>query len=136
MELLADDIGLLPNFLSYWLCAIGLLGGFARLYLAWTPYHEVALIRDGNLAAAYSFSGAILGFATALTFVVANSAELHEVLFWGVVAALVQLAGYSLVRFIIPTLPDGITHNNVAHGVFLGAIGLVLGLITGASLVP
>jgi len=66
MDLFADDLWLLPVFLSYWLCSLGLLGAFTLVYLYWTPYKELALIREGNLAAACSLGGAILGFVAAV----------------------------------------------------------------------
>jgi putative membrane protein len=113
-----------------------LLGAFTLVYLYWTPCKELALIREGNLAAACSLGGAILGFVAALAFVVANSAQLHELLFWGVVAAIIQLIGYSVVRFIIPNLPEGIAQNKLAHGLFLGLMAFGLGILTGACMVP
>ena len=136
MNVLADDVRLLPVFLSYWLCSIGLVGAFSLVYVYWTPYKEVPLIREGNVAAACSLGGAILGFVVALAFVVANSAEVHELLFWGVVAAVIQLLGYSVVRFIVPNLPEGIGNNQTAHGVFLGLVSFGLGILTGACMVP
>jgi len=136
IELLADDVWLLPVFLSYWLCSFGLVGAFALVYVYWTSYKEVPLIREGNVAAACSLGGAILGFVAALAFVIANSAEIHELLFWGMVAAVIQLVGYSVVRLIIPNLPEGINENKTAHGVFLGLVSFGLGVLTGACMVP
>ncbi len=136
MDMLVDDVQLLPVFLSYWLCSLGLLGAFTLTYIYWTPYKEVTLIREGNVAAACSLGGAILGYVAALAFVVSHSALLHELLFWGVIAAIVQLAGYSVLRGIISTLPEGIAQNNVAHGVFIGLVAFGLGILTGACMVP
>jgi putative membrane protein len=136
IDLFADDLWLLPVFLSYWLCSLGLLGAFTFVYLYWTPYKEVSLIREGNVAAACSLGGAVLGFVAALAFVVANSAQLHELLFWGVVASIIQLVAYSLVRFIIPNLPEGIAQNKLAYGLFLGLVAFGLGVLNGACMVP
>ena len=136
MELFTDDLWLLPVFLVYWLCSFGLLGAFTFIYLYWTPYKELALIREGNVAAACSLGGAILGFVAVLAFVISNRAQIHELVFWGTVAAIVQLVGYSVIRFIIPTLPEGISQNNLAHGLFLGLIAVGLGIVTGACMVP
>ena len=136
MGFVMDDVYLLPVFLSYWLCSIGLLGVFSLMYIYWTPYKEVTLIREGNLAAACSLGGAITGFVAALGFVIANSAEIHELLFWGAVAAVIQLAGYSVVRMVIPNLPEGIGQNKMAYGVFLGLVSFSIGILTGACMVP
>jgi hypothetical protein len=53
----------LPAFLAYFAVAMVLLALFLLVYLNVTPYHEMALIRAGNSAAAVSLSGALLGFA-------------------------------------------------------------------------
>ena len=45
---------MLPAFLAYFAVAIVLLALFLLVYLNVTPYHEVALIRAGNSAAAVS----------------------------------------------------------------------------------
>jgi putative membrane protein len=50
----------LPAFLAYFAVAMGLLVLFLLVYLNVTPYHEVALIRAGNAAAAVSLAGALL----------------------------------------------------------------------------
>lgn len=136
MEFLMDDVRLLPAFLGYWLISFGLLGTFAWLYTHATPYREIALIREGNVAAAWSLGGALLGYIAALAFVVAHSVETHELVFWGILAGIVQLGGYALVRFILPNLAQGIERGQEAYGLFLGLVSVGLGLLTGACMVP
>ena len=53
----------LPAFASFFATAIVLLGAFMLLYVLVTPYNELALIREGNEAAAISLGGAVVGFS-------------------------------------------------------------------------
>ena len=64
--MLTQSLAGLPAFLSYFAAAIGLLALFLLTYILITPYREIALIREGNPAAAASLSGAILGFVLPL----------------------------------------------------------------------
>ena len=52
----------LPLFGAYFGLSLLLLAAFLLIYLRITPYHEIALIRAGNTAAATSLGGAIVGF--------------------------------------------------------------------------
>ena len=81
----------LPAFLAYFAVAVALLALFLLVYLNVTPYHEVALIRGGNSAAAVSLAGAILGFAMPVANVIAHSDTLIGLAAWGAIAAIVQL---------------------------------------------
>ena len=56
-------INSLPAFAGYFATAIGLLAVFILLYVFVTPYNEMALIREGNTAAAISLGGAMVGYA-------------------------------------------------------------------------
>jgi hypothetical protein len=44
-----------------------LLALFIAIYIRMTPYREMALIREGNMAASFSLSGSILGFVVPLS---------------------------------------------------------------------
>ena len=46
--------------------ALALLAIFAAIYVRVTPYNEIALIREGNMAASISLSGALIGFVLPL----------------------------------------------------------------------
>ena len=54
----------LPHFLAYFAAAVALAVAFLALYVAITPHKEIALIREGNSAAAVQLIGTFLGFAT------------------------------------------------------------------------
>ena len=63
----------LPHFLAYFGAAILLAVAFITLYVMITPHRELALIRDGNSAAATQLVGTFLGFAIPVAMVIGHS---------------------------------------------------------------
>ena len=86
-----------PLFLLYFATAVALLVLFVAIYIRVMPHRELALIREGNVAAALSLSGALIGFVLPLASAVAHSVNPVDMVVWGVVALLVQLAVYELL---------------------------------------
>ena len=86
------------------------------------------------MAAACSLSGATLGFSIPLAQAIAQSGNLLDMLLWSVIALIVQLLAYVLVRLIVPNIARDIQDNRIAAGLFLGAISLATGLISAASM--
>jgi putative membrane protein len=124
----------LPAFISHFISSIILLLLFVTIYIRITPYKEITLIRSGNMAAAASLSGSILGYSIALASAIANSVNLQDMLIWGCIALLVQLFAYFAARVMLPGLVLDIPENKIASGIFLGAISLSMGLLNAASL--
>ncbi len=125
----------LPLFLAYATTAIVLMGIFVLIYTFLTPHKEFTLIKQGNVAASISLSGAILGFVLALSSVVRYSISLMDMAVWGVVALLVQVVAYLCVRLLMPTLSQGIENNNISKGILLATIAVSFGLINAACMV-
>jgi putative membrane protein len=125
----------LPYFLLYFATALALFGLFTSLYLHLTPYAELKLIRQGNLAAAVALLGAILGFALPLASSIAHSVSLQDMAIWGFIALLVQALVYLVAARLLPELKKGIADGQLAHGVFLGSLALSVGLINAACMV-
>ena len=59
---------MLHSSLTIALLAVGVL-----IYIKVTPYDDIGLIRDGNIAAAVSLAGAVLGLGLPLAFTMASS---------------------------------------------------------------
>ena len=130
----AHFLATLPNFLAYLGAAAVLLAAFVAIYLFVTPYDEIKLIRENNLAAAVSLSGAVLGFAMPIANVIAHSDTLLDLTVWGVIAGLVQLAAWGVARVALPTLKEDIAANRIAPAVFVAALSLTIGLINAACM--
>jgi putative membrane protein len=131
---IAHSISTLPSFLAYLALALGVLAIFLRIYVTVTPYREFALIREGNLAAAVSLSGTLIGFALPVADVIRNSKDLVDLVAWSSVACLVQLLTYLVARFALPHLTEDIPAGKVAPAVFLAALSIAVGLINAACM--
>jgi putative membrane protein len=126
----------LPLFAAYLGASLALTLLFALAYSAITPIREWRLIAAGNTAAAVSMSGAILGFALALSGVLAHAVSLTDLAVWGVVSLVVQLAVTGAMRALKPSLFKGIDEGRLAHGILLGAACLAAGVLQAAAMTP
>lgn len=123
------------NFALYF--AVTLLAWAASLaiYVRITPYHELALVRAGNRAAAHSLSGAALGLALPLASLAANAVSLLDLMGWALLALAAQLLLWWLLqRLVFKDLRAQIEADNAAAGQVLGALAAGLGLINAACL--
>ena len=134
MDIIEQSIlGILP-FLTHLGVALLLLLSFIFIYVKITPYPELDLIRSGNVAAACSLSGATIGFSIPLAQATAQSGNIMDMLLWSVIALVVQMIVYVIVRLIIPNIARDIQDNRIAAGLFLGAVALATGILSAASM--
>ena len=132
--MLPKMLSLLPVFLAYFAVAVALITVFVLVYVNITPYDEVALIKDGNTAAAISLSGALFGFAMPIANVIAHSDTLIDLAAWGVVAGIVQIGAYLAARITLPHLAEYIPAGKVAPATFFAALSMTVGLINAACM--
>ena len=131
---LGSVLSTFPNFLAYFSLGGALTGIFLLLYVELTPQRHIALIRDGNTAAAIALVGGLLGFVIPLASVIAHSAAILELVVWGFVALIVQLGGFFAARLVLPHLPRAIEGGNVADAVFLAGLSVSLGILDAACM--
>jgi putative membrane protein len=124
----------LPNFLAYFVASLALTALFLLIYTRVTPYREWALIRAGNNAAAVSLSGAALGFILPLASTIANSVSWLDMVVWGIVAMVVQLATYMLALLLKPELNQAIAAGTTAPAISLAAMSVGVGILNAACL--
>lgn len=106
---------------------------FGAIYLLATPYRELQLIRNGNIAAAISLGGAIVGFALTVHATIIHSHDLVDLAKWGVVALASQLLAYTLAAFLLRDLRRGIEDNRIGYGIMVAAIAVAVGLVIAGS---
>jgi putative membrane protein len=123
-----------PLFLLYFATALALLVLFVAIYMRVMPHPELALIREGNVAAAISLSGALIGFVLPLASAVAHSVNPIDMVVWGVVALLVQLAVYAVVVRLVPHFREAIVAGRVAPAALLAALAVSVGILNAACL--
>ena len=129
-----DSFAGFDDFLVYLAVALVLLAVFVAIYIRVTPYREIALIREGNMAASFSLSGALLGFIVPLAAAVQNSVSLADMAIWGLIAMVVQIAAFVVVKILIPSITEDIPANKGAQGFFLGSLALGVGLLNAACM--
>jgi putative membrane protein len=134
MRQVFDSFAGLDNFLVYLTVSLAYLAVFVAIYLRVTPYREIELIRQGNMAAAFSLSGSILGFVIPLAASVQHSVSLVDMAIWGLIAMLVQVAAFVVARLLIPSISDDIPANKTSVGFFVGSLSLGVGLLNAASM--
>jgi len=122
-------------FLSFFTVAIVILTVFLTVYALITPYNELVLIRQGNVAAAMSLSGALLGIALPVAVAVAVSHNLLSMLGWGLLACFVQLCVFVAARVILPHIAEDIPQGKQAVGVFLASLSIGVGIINAGCII-
>ena len=132
---LKESIRYFDDFLIYFAVALLLFVAFTFVYVKVTPYNEIALIREGNTAAATSLSGAMLVFALPLASTVANAVNLIDLVLFAVLATVVQLIVFVFARMLMPGLTDAIVKGSVSQAIFLAAVSVAVGLLNAAALV-
>ena len=134
MDFIKFSLSGFDEFLIYAGLAVMFVYAYMVLYLWITPYNELKLIKEGNVAAAVSLSGSVLGFTFPLAAAIRNSLNPWDMMLWGVIAALVQLLVYVAVRYtllnVVRRIPDG----QVATGIVLGAISVSAGMLNAACM--
>ena len=108
---------------------VAILIAAAALYIMLTPHKEIALIRDGNTAAAVSLGGVLVGLAIPLAISLKASTTLIELGLWGVAITLVQL----LVDLILHGLPKRIQDDEMAAAAMLVGAKIATALILAAA---
>lgn len=121
-------------YLQYMLAGVAMTVVFAAVYLRITPAEELRLIKNGNLACALSFGGALVGFCVTLAFSISHSVGFTDFILWGLGAALVQILVYFAATCIIKGANEELINNNVAVGALFGAVSVSIGLLNAACL--
>jgi putative membrane protein len=134
MDILQQLTAGFPAFISHLAVALLVLAVFLFIYLWITPYAEIELIRSGNVAAAISLSGAMIGFTIPLAKATAQSGSLLDMLVWGGIALVVQLLAYVIVRVLIPSIAKDIPENHIAQGTFLAVLSVTTGVLNSACM--
>jgi putative membrane protein len=129
-----DSFAGFDDFLVYLGISLAYLAVFVAIYIRITPYREMQLIREGNMAASFSLSGAILGFIVPLASAIQHSVGLIDMAVWGLIAMAVQIAAFIVVKLCIPSITRDIPEGKGAQGFFLGSLSLGVGLLNAACM--
>lgn len=130
----AQALTKIPDFVLFFSASLALVGLYLLIYTLATSHNEFGLIRQNNVAAALSLGLSLTGFALPLSSAVVHSNTVIDLAIWGLVAIVVQLAVYALVRLVLPNLSSRIASGELAAALFLGAASLAAGVINAAAM--
>lgn len=122
------------NFCAYFSTGTIMTIVYLFIYTKITPHDEWRLIKENNIAAALSLSGALLGYVIPLASAAINSVSILDYLTWGGIAFVVQLAVYGAVLLYMPKLSAKIINHNVSAGLFMGTSALAGGIFNAACM--
>jgi putative membrane protein len=124
----------LQDFFVYFGTAIGLVAVYLFVYTLATAHNEIALIRQNVVSASVALGLSLIGFALPLSSAVVHARSVLDCLIWGLVALVVQILVYWLVRLVVPRLSQRIAADEMSAALFLGAASLAAGIINAASM--
>jgi putative membrane protein len=124
----------LTDFFTHFVAAAALVAVFTAVYVRVTPYPEFRLIREGKSAPAIGFSGALLGFVIPLASAIVNSVSFADMVIWAVVALVVQILVFVLLKTIFSELCRDIADNVPAPAILLGVLSLAAGIVSAACM--
>jgi len=124
----------LPAFLAYFGLSIALTMLYLLIYTRLTPQYEFTLIRLNNNAAATALGGSLLGFALPLHSAITNAISLLDCALWGLVALIVQVLTFLVLRLVLNGLPDRIARGEQAAANFVATVSVSVGLLNSASM--
>ena len=133
-DTLLESLSGLTGFCKYFIAAIGFVVVFCQVYCWITPYDELKLVREGNLAPAVSFGGALIGFILPLHSAITHSVSFMDMLIWAAVALVVQLTVFGIVRLFFRGLVREIENNHTAAATLLAFFSVAIGILNAASM--
>jgi putative membrane protein len=125
----------LPAFLVYFCTAIFAVVVYLFVYTRITPHDEFKLIRDNDPAAAVALGLSLLGFTLPLVSAIAHSANIVDCLIWSLIALVVQIAVYFVIKIPVPNLSAKIAAGELAPAIWLGLSSLAAGALNAASMI-
>ncbi|WP_100373384.1 DUF350 domain-containing protein [Bacillus sp. FJAT-45037] len=125
------------RFLIYLVASLLLfvLGTF--LFKLITPYSERNLIRAGNVAVSLKLLGKMAGLVVVLQSAIRSSINLIDLAIWAIIAIVIQVILHAVIEHVFTrntNLAKEVEKGNVAVGLFLGGISILVGMIVAATI--
>jgi putative membrane protein len=125
----------LPAFLVYFCTAIVAVVVYLFVYTRITPHDEFKLIRDNDPAAAVALGLSLLGFTLPVVSAIAHSANIFDCMIWSLVALIVQVVVYYVIKIPVPNLSAKIAAGELAPAIWLGLSSLAAGALNAACMI-
>jgi putative membrane protein len=134
VDMILQSLAGLPAFLAYFCTAFVITIGYLFVYMWITPYDEFELINKNVPGAAIALGLSLLGFALPVASVIAHTETLIDCVIWSIIALIVQIIVYFVVRIPIHNLPQRIAAGELAPAIWLGIASLAAGALNAASI--
>jgi putative membrane protein len=131
--MLLQSLAGFPAFLAYFCTAFIMVVLYLFIYTRVT-HDEFELIRKDVPGAAISLGLSLLGFCLPLASAIAHAANLLDCAVWGLIALIVQLVIFFVVRVPVPDLSRRIAGGEIAPAIWLGLASLAAGTLNAASM--
>ena len=135
MEYMSALITGLPFLVSHLFITLCLLFIGITSYIFLTPIKELKLIKNGNISASISFSGALLGIGIPLASSLSVSNSILEIIIWGLTAIFLQLLCFKVTDRFLKDLSGRIEDNQLAPSILLFSIKISVSLIISAAII-
>lgn len=124
----------LPVLVIQFIAAAGVYGAGIAIYLRLTPFHEIDLVRGGNVAAAITLAGALVGLAIPIGMTLAHSLNVPDILIWGSVSAALQALAFGAANLMLRGLAAAVERGDVAAAIVAAATQLAVGIINAGAM--
>jgi len=124
----------LPVLIGQFLATLALLGIGIAAYMAVTPFNERRLVRDGNVAAGVVVAGTLVALAIPLAATLASNVIALDIVLWGLVALVIQLATFIAASALIRGLRGMIEAGNVAAALVLVGLEIAVALLNAGAM--
>jgi putative membrane protein len=124
----------LPTLVVQFLAAAAVYAAGIAAYTRLTPYHELDLVRNGNVAAAVTLGGALVGLALPVGATLARSLSVADILVWGAVATVMQAAAFGLASLMLRGLPERVERGDLAAALVAASVQVSVGIVNAGAM--
>lgn len=134
-QLILQTLGAgLPVLLLHVAASLTLLGIGVAVYMAITPFHERRLVAAGNPAGGIALGGTVVALSVPLAATLATSGAVLDILLWGSVGLVLQLAAFAVAATLVRGLKRHIEAGNTAAAATLVGLQLAFALLNAAAM--
>lgn len=124
----------LPTLVVQFVAAAAVYVAGIAAYARLTPYHELELVRNGNVAAAVTLGGALIGLALPVGATLARSLSVADILVWGAVATVMQAAAFGLASLMLRELPARVERGDLAAALVAASVQVSVGIVNAGAM--
>lgn len=124
----------LPTLVVQFAAAAAVYAAGIAAYARLTPYHELDLVRNGNVAAAVTLGGALIGLALPVGATLARSLSVADILVWGAVATVMQAAAFGLASLMLRELPARVERGDLAAALVAASVQVSVGIVNAGAM--